>query len=783
MVSAPNGGNTALRVRGLSVYGRDGRPLLREVNLDVAGGERVLVVGASGSGKSTLLRLIAGLSPAPGTRVEGSIRVLDLEVLRRDPAADPLPIGWLPQDPAAAVCLPRVGDDVAFGCESHRFEVEQIDRAVDEALHLVGAQGWHECDTGTLSAGQAQRVGLAGATAPTPALLLLDEPTAMLDPQALRRVRTALARLAANKQPPALLLVEHRLDEWADGAELPGRVIVLDRGAVIADGPAARVWSEHGAAMVAAGCHLPWPVERATIGVATTRRDGFLAVNPPPARSADRGSGAELLRASGLAVGHGSSAVLTDLALTVRAGEVVAVIGANGAGKTTLLHTLAGVRRPLAGTVRRPAGRPALIFQSPEQQFLAQTVAEELAFDGATSEQVRHALAELRLEATARLTVHRLSGGEQRRLSVGTVLLARRPLVLADEPTFGLDRDGVVWTTRAFRAAAAQGRGVLLTSHDLRFVLEVADRVLVVHGGRVLAEGPCAEVLADPLLQAAGLTLPASVRHVLAAGQQEAPQPTEPPRHVEALRPVTLLGRLNPLTGLALATVFGVMVSFLFAPLPLLVLHVLLLVLLVAVGAGVARLVLTQLALLPFALGVLLTNAISRPGLGVARLGPLTVTDHGLEVGAALAIRVLLVAVPAVAVTSATDPTRLIASARQHLGLSAAAGFAILTAQRMLASMPQQWSMLVAAGRSRAPLNRRGRPILGLRGHGRAAFGLLVAGIRRGERIADALQVRGLRSSDRTIRTTVPFGRADLVAVVLTVLLCTVALIIGSLAG
>lgn len=487
---------TALAVRDLRVEAADGATLLADVDLEVAAGERVLVVGASGSGKSTLLRVLAGLAPAPGATVSGSVVLAGQQVVGRDLEAPPLDVGWLPQDPAAAVCLPVVEDDVAFGCENRRRTLEEIESAVLRALTAVGAQGWRRRDSTTLSSGQAQRVGLAAAVAPAPAVLLLDEPSAMLDPLALRGVRAAVERVVSGPAPPAVLLVEHRLDEWADGGALPERVVVLDGGRIVADGPTEQVWARHGAALAAGGVHLPWPVERGLGG----------ALDPAPA---EPGDGPTLLRAR-VAVGHGPT-VLADVDLQVRAGEVVAVIGPNGCGKSTLLLTLAGLLRPRRGTVDRPGGHPALVFARPELQFLAPTVAAELAHDGAAPDAVAAMLAALRLERAAERSVHRLSGGEQRRLSVGVALLGARSTILADEPTFGLDRAGVAWVGSALRGAAADGRGVVVTSHDLRFVAEVASRVVVLGEGRVLDAGTTTAVLAR-CRDAGPLPVPAAIR-------------------------------------------------------------------------------------------------------------------------------------------------------------------------------------------------------------------------------------------------------------------------------
>jgi energy-coupling factor transport system permease protein len=240
------------------------------------------------------------------------------------------------------------------------------------------------------------------------------------------------------------------------------------------------------------------------------------------------------------------------------------------------------------------------------------------------------------------------------------------------------------------------------------------------------------------------------------------------------------LTRLNPLTGLGLLAVIGLVVSFVLEPLPVLLLHLALLGLLLVAGTALSMILRNHLVFAPFALGVLMVNAISRPGEPVAVVGPLEATDDGVRIGLALALRVLVVAVPAVALARASDPTRLVIAAIDHLRVPHTAGFALLTAHRMLAAMPQEWQTLLDAGRVRAPLDRRGRPRLGVTGHVRAAFALLVGSIRRGDRIADALEVRGVRTRERTRRLAVPFRRLDAAAVVTVLVLGTAALVAGT---
>jgi len=229
-----------------------------------------------------------------------------------------------------------------------------------------------------------------------------------------------------------------------------------------------------------------------------------------------------VLRTRGLAVhrrGGAGTPLLTGVNLTVHGGEIIALLGANGVGKSSLLLTLAGLLRPAAGEVVGP--RPGLIFQNPEHQFVANTVRDEIAHGlhpGAAAAVVPRQLRAHRLEHLAAANPFRLSGGEKRRLSLAAMLAHPRPCVLADEPTLGLDRRDTRAVTATLRRAADGGRAIILASHDLRTVLSLADRAVVLGGDGVLADASCADVLRDgDVLARAGLVLPPLVAWLLDA--------------------------------------------------------------------------------------------------------------------------------------------------------------------------------------------------------------------------------------------------------------------------
>ncbi|MEV6813564.1 ABC transporter ATP-binding protein [Micromonospora sp. NPDC051296] len=446
---------------------------VRGVDLRVACGERVLLLGPSGAGKSTLLAALAGLLPEDSGEQEGTV-----EIDGRPPAEARERVGIVFQDPQSQLVMARCGDDVAFGLENRGVPAGEIWPRVDEALSRVGFPYHRDRPTAALSGGEQQRLALAGVLALRPGLLLLDEPTANLDPAGAALVRAAVAR--AVHADTTLILVEHRV---AEALPLVDRVVVLEPGGgVRADGPPESVFATHGAALAAEGVWVP-------------------GREMPPRRAAAP-AGEVLLTADRL--GRPPRLATTDL--TVRAGEALAVLGPNGAGKSTLALLLGGLLKPGAGRLvassglagadtrtpphrwRAPAlaGRIGSVFQDPEHQFVTSTVFDELALgprragasEAAVRDRVDPLLQRLRLTKLAAANPYTLSGGEARRLSVATALATAPRLLICDEPTFGQDRRTWRELVDLFAELRDAGHGLVTVTHDAEFVAALADRTL-----------------------------------------------------------------------------------------------------------------------------------------------------------------------------------------------------------------------------------------------------------------------------------------------------------------
>ncbi|MFI5895480.1 ABC transporter ATP-binding protein [Actinoplanes sp. NPDC051513] len=443
---------------------------IRDVDLTIEHGERVLLLGPSGAGKSTLLAALAGLLPDDSGEAAGSVLIDGA-----DPREARDRVGVVFQDPQTQLVMARSGDDVAFGLENRGVPPAAIWPRVSDALDRVGFPYPITRSTAALSGGEAQRLALAGVLALRPGLLLLDEPTANLDPTGAALVREGIARSREGGDATTLIVVEHRV---AEALPLVDRVVVLEPGGgVRADGAAEVVFAAYGDRLAAEGVWVP----------------GFafppLKSGTPPAE--------ELIHAENVTVGR---RLRVPVSMGVGGGEVLAVTGPNGAGKSTLALLLGGLLAPAGGTVTafgdpRPphkwkaatlTQRIGSVFQNPEHQFVTARVAEELAIGprrlGRSAADIAATVDELldrlRLTKLAQANPYTLSGGEARRLSVATALATAPRLLVLDEPTFGQDRRTWIELVTLLATLRDDGHAVVAVTHDDDFVQTLADRTL-----------------------------------------------------------------------------------------------------------------------------------------------------------------------------------------------------------------------------------------------------------------------------------------------------------------
>ncbi|GAB3301756.1 hypothetical protein GCM10027298_17160 [Epidermidibacterium keratini] len=475
------------------------------------------MLGPSGCGKSSLLKAIAGVIPdIIDGDVYGELEVAGLDHLTSDVAKIADVVGYLGQDPLDQIALPRVDDEVAFGLENAGRPIDEITDRVHSALADVGAETLAARDTATLSGGQLQRVALAAVLARRPRLLLADEPTAMLDPAAASAVHNLL--LHRESADRAIVVVDHRLD---DVSSLPERLVVLDAdGRVLADGRTRDVMISAAEPIAASGSWLPLGIEAArALGRPPTDADleapevaldDLATILPSNISDPDRRTGEVVIDARNAAFGpagrrNAQKPLVAGIDLQLRRGEVTAIIGANGSGKTTLLSGLAGLSPTLDGEVRRD-GHVGLVFQFPERQFLARTVAQEIEYGARSPESVEQALAEFDLDVVRERNPFAISGGQQRRLSIAAVAVTEPAAILLDEPTFGQDRRHAIELAATIRGLADRGFAVAIVTHDLRLAAWLADQVVVLRHGEIAMSGATQSVLRDvAALRAAGL--------------------------------------------------------------------------------------------------------------------------------------------------------------------------------------------------------------------------------------------------------------------------------------
>ena len=549
-----------------------GRAALEGVTLEVRAGEYIAVLGAAGAGATTLLTAINGVVPQlVRGDTSGSIAVLG-----RDPRVVPVRewarhVGMVFDDPSLAATQATVADEVAFGLENLGVPPAEMDLRISMALSSVGLSGFESRVPATLSGGELQRLAIACALVTGPSILVLDEPSANLDPAGRRAVFGILRRLNRDHGVTVLLADE---DVHALAADAT-RVLVLHDGRVVADGPPDAVLGSP-AALASFGVRstdaarlaealgmappVPISIERVARGLA--RRDGEpTAGSDEPASQRQAAAAVEVLDVTFRYPGAAGPAV-AGVTLAVGAGEVVGIVGANGSGKTTLGRLVNGLLRPGRGRVsvdgmdtaahpvRTLAAHVGSVFQDPAHQLFASTVADELALgpralgmsEARIGERVREVAAALELDDVLSSHPLRLGRAERKLVALGAVLAMGPRVLVLDEPTTGADARLAGIVEAQVRAIAQTGCAVLIASHDMAFLGRVAGRLVVMDAGRVVADAPTRQVFADaPLLAVAGLEAPTVTRLALALGAR-GPDPWPPVSLEEALVGLRLAG-------------------------------------------------------------------------------------------------------------------------------------------------------------------------------------------------------------------------------------------------
>ncbi|HEX2849263.1 MAG TPA: ATP-binding cassette domain-containing protein [Acidimicrobiales bacterium] len=490
---------TALEYRQVRFAYPDGPPVLGGVDLTVRRGEILLVAGSSGSGKSTLLRCANGLVPhATGGRFSGDVVAFGRSTRSSPPRALADVVGFVHQDPEAQFVVDEVEADLAFVLENLGVDPATMRRRVEEVLDALDIAHLRARSPASLSGGERQRCAIAGALAAAPAALVLDEPTSQLDPQGADDVLAALGRLN-DDLGTTILLAEHRLER---AAPLADRALVLAGGGLATPpGMPGDVLSSYAGApaVTRLGRLLGWVPPPLTVKEAR----GHTAPRLPLPRPAPAAAGDALLDAVNVSVALGGRTVLRGVDLTVREGEVVALLGRNGAGKTTLLRAAATLEPTTSGTVTS-AVPVAYVPQDPNSLLFAPTVRRELEQTLRLLGRHDHGavdrwLAALHLEHLAARHPRSLSGGERQRVAIAAVAVGGAGVLLLDEPTRGMDAASRDALEAAVRAHAAAGNAVVLATHDIELAARVATRAVVLGDGDVVASGPARDVLAGSL--------------------------------------------------------------------------------------------------------------------------------------------------------------------------------------------------------------------------------------------------------------------------------------------
>ncbi|MEV6908528.1 ATP-binding cassette domain-containing protein [Amycolatopsis sp. NPDC051071] len=482
-------------------------PVLSDVTLSIGEGELVLFAGQTGAGKSTLLGTINGLVPHfTGGHLEGTVSVDGITTRSRPPREFAHLVGVVGQDPLAGFVTDTVEDELAYGMEQLGLNPQVMRRRVEETLDLLGIAELRRRALRTLSGGQQQRVAIGSVLTTHPKVLVLDEPTSALDPTAAEEVLATLARLVEDLGT-TVLMAEHRMERVIPFAD---RMIYVPGTGAVVDGTPPEVLKDMPIAppIVHLGRLASWDPLPMSVRDAR-RRASSLTLGAPPVRTTTAGE--ELLTASGVVVRYGPKVAVREVDLALRAGEVLAMMGRNGSGKSSLLWAVQGSGPRQGGKVTVGGKDPktlssaearelvGMVPQTASDLLYLQTVAAECdaadAESGAEPGSCRGLLDRLAPGIDPASHPRDLSEGQRLALVLAVQLSAAPRIMLLDEPTRGLDYTAKAALAQMIASLTAEGKAVVVATHDVEFVATIAHRVLVMAEGEVVSDGPTGEVL------------------------------------------------------------------------------------------------------------------------------------------------------------------------------------------------------------------------------------------------------------------------------------------------
>ena len=486
-------------------------PALDKVNLAIDNHDFVLLAGASGSGKSTLLKCVNGLIPHRYLgQYSGEVKVRDQPVPKSQFLKLSLTVGTVLQEADKQLVSSIVEDDVAFGPGNLALPRVEVERRVVHSLESMDITQLQRRSIFEISGGQKQRLAIADVLAMEPDILLFDEPLANLDSNGVKLMQGIFRDF--HNSGKTIIVAEHRTEEVLRAD--PNRIVVINKGRVVAD-------KKDPEALIEFGDVIKIPAEYVLRGNLKTE-------NQPAAKTTlpkNQPLGKELIRVENLNFEYpGGIMALKDLNLTIREGERIALLGNNGAGKSTLALSLVGLLKPTTGevlvmgqdtrnqTTAEIARVVCLVFQSPFSMLFAKTVRDELSFGPKNIGVPPDAISKIIPETAKQCSISHLlenspfasSFGEKKRICVGSVLTMEPKCIILDEPTAGQDFRSYSNFMNFICSLSERVKSFVVITHDPDLAIEYTDRSIVLNAGRVIADGPTHNILADPSILMAG---------------------------------------------------------------------------------------------------------------------------------------------------------------------------------------------------------------------------------------------------------------------------------------